>query len=87
MAYGSGYTAQGFVFVSFPLHRFPCALLFLVGFVPLTVAGQRWICTTFPSRFALFHRIGPTSICKMVFKINDRRSKIVIYIFWLIAES
>jgi hypothetical protein len=28
--------------------------VFPVGFVPLTVAGQRWNYTTFPYRFGLF---------------------------------
>jgi hypothetical protein len=26
-----------------------------VVFVPLTVAGQRWICTTFPRRIAIIN--------------------------------
>jgi hypothetical protein len=46
----------GVGFLGFPFNLSPLTfyLLFHVGFVPLTVAGQQWTCTTFPYRLAVF---------------------------------
>gem|GEM_PF-5241983 len=56
---------QNFFFFPSPIaYRLLPIISFLVGFVPITVAGQRWSRTTFPSRLAYVKKFFAPSFKK-----------------------